>query len=65
MHWGHYHSDVEKIDFIDFHLAGTGTVDFKNPDEIYHIPLCSRNFIRAVVPTSIAVRQHSESPWAK
>ena len=36
--------NIEKIDLIDFHLAGPGTVIFKNPEENYHIPLCSRNF---------------------
>jgi len=44
MHWGHYHNNIETIDLIDFHFAGQGTVVFKNPEENYHIPLCSRNF---------------------
>ncbi len=48
MHWGHYHKNIETIDLIDFHFAGQGTVVFKNPEENYHIPLCSRNFSSAV-----------------
>ena len=56
MHWGHYHKNIEKIDLIDFHLAGPGTVIFKNPEENYHIPLCSRNFASATFANKNSIK---------
>ncbi len=44
MHWGHYHADVEEIPFVDFHLAGKGTLAFRHGVKARHIPFCSRNF---------------------
>lgn len=45
MHWGWHHVNVEPIPFIEFHLAGKGTLSLKQPTDIPHIPMCSRNFL--------------------
>jgi hypothetical protein len=45
MHWGWFKKNEVDISFIDFHLAGEGTLSFKNPDKNYIINLCNRNFI--------------------
>lgn len=44
MHWGHYHAEIDEMDYVDFHLAGKGTISFKQGISVRHIPLCSRNF---------------------
>src|SRR5207302_2496455 len=45
MHWGHYTEDIPSLHWVDFHLAAPGTVQFRNPREVRHIPLSSRNFL--------------------
>lgn len=45
MHWGRYHEDVSDPLFVDFHLAGRGTVSFSDPSTVTRFDLCSRNFI--------------------
>ncbi len=44
MHWGWFHKDEKDVPYIDFHLAGKGTLFFKNNNS-YVINLCNRNFI--------------------
>lgn len=44
MHWGHYHPEIGEIAYVDFHLAGEGTISFKQGVKARRIPLCSRNF---------------------
>ncbi|MHB8470246.1 MAG: glycosyltransferase [Gaiellaceae bacterium] len=45
MHWGHYADDVPALEWVDFHLAAPGTVRFRHPERVRHIPLASRNFL--------------------
>jgi hypothetical protein len=45
MHWGHYTDNVGNVPFIDFHLAGPGTVNFLPNIKAKIISLSSRNFI--------------------
>jgi glycosyltransferase involved in cell wall biosynthesis len=47
MHWGSYHDEVDEIPYVDFHLAGQGTLRFKQGVKARLIPLCSRNFTPA------------------
>ena len=45
MHWGWFHENHKDIPYIDFHLAGKGTLSFKNKNNNYIFDLCNRNFI--------------------
>ena len=45
MHWGWYHENHKDIPFIDFHLAGKGTLSFKNKENNKVLDFCNRNFI--------------------
>ena len=45
MHWGWYRPNTSDIPFIDFHLAGRGTLNFKNEKKHIRYNFCSRNFI--------------------
>lgn len=45
MHWGWYHKDHKDIPLIDFHLAGKGTLNFKNTKSNLIMNFCNRNFI--------------------
>jgi glycosyltransferase involved in cell wall biosynthesis len=57
MHWGHFHTDVDLVPFVDFHLAGEGTLTFKKGVQVRRIPLCSRNFIAGCFHDTPAVKQ--------
>jgi glycosyltransferase involved in cell wall biosynthesis len=45
MHWGWYHDNQDPVPYIDFHLAGDGTVSFTEELEEPRYTYCSRNFI--------------------
>jgi glycosyltransferase involved in cell wall biosynthesis len=45
MHWGYHHKNQSPIPYIDFHLAGKGTVSFANNVTTPTYEYCSRNFI--------------------
>lgn len=45
MHWGWYHENQGPVPYIDFHLAGEGTVSFREDIEAPRYTYCSRNFI--------------------
>lgn len=47
MHWGHYDPSVGDLPNVDFHLAGRGTILFREGVKARHIQLCSRNFTPA------------------
>jgi glycosyltransferase involved in cell wall biosynthesis len=44
IHWGHYHPEIGEMAYVDFHLAGEGTISLKPGVQARRIPLCSRNF---------------------
>ena len=45
MHWGWYHENQKSVPYIDFHLAGEGTVSFRENMDTPRYTYCSRNFI--------------------
>lgn len=45
MHWGWFHENHKDIPYIDFHLAGKGTLNFINENNNYIVNFCNRNFI--------------------
>lgn len=47
MHWGHYHSNADIVPYVDFHMAGEGTLKFRKDisDKVSVLHLCSRNFV--------------------
>ncbi|WP_338729857.1 hypothetical protein [Haladaptatus sp. DJG-WS-42] len=45
MHWGHFAEDVGPTPFVDFHLAGQGTVSFTDEVDVPVLNYCSRNFV--------------------
>lgn len=45
MHFGWYQHDQPTYDFVDFYMAGKGTVSWKEGSDPFHIPMNSRNFI--------------------
>lgn len=47
MHWGHFSGETLPLPDILFHLAGPGTLRFREPRGEIILPFCSRNFIPA------------------
>jgi glycosyltransferase involved in cell wall biosynthesis len=45
MHWGWFHENHKDVPYIDFHLAGKGTLSFKNKSNNKILDFCNRNFI--------------------
>jgi glycosyltransferase involved in cell wall biosynthesis len=45
LHWGHFASGVERLPWVEFHLAGRGTLRLAPGNDTPHIPLASRNFL--------------------
>ena len=45
MHWGWSHENHKDIPYIDFHLAGRGTLSFQNKKNNKILNFCNRNFI--------------------
>ena len=45
VHWGFYHENVTTENWVDFHMAAKGTVNFD--DTTFTIPLSSANFINS------------------
>lgn len=58
MHWGHFYSSIGDIPYVDFHLAGKGTVIFNEGIKAAVIPLSSRNFI-----PSCFYNKHNNKCW--
>jgi len=48
MHWGWYGKNQNDINYIDLHLAGTGTLNFLNKKNNKIVNFCNRNFIDKV-----------------
>ena len=44
IHFGFHHKQFPTLPYADFYMSGPGTVEFANPDEIFHIPFNSRSF---------------------
>ena len=51
--WGWYRPNTSDIPFIDFHLAGRGTLIFKNEKKHIRYNFCSRNFIQKYLKKEI------------
>ena len=47
VHWGNFQSGVVSPWWVDFHLAGEGTVEFADLGAAERLTLCSRNFTPA------------------
>mgnify|MGYP000921093176 FL=1 len=45
MLWGWFHENHKDVPYIDFHLAGKGTLSFKNKSNNKILDFCNRNFI--------------------
>ncbi len=57
VHWGFFHKNVISEQWVDFHLAAKGTVNF--PDNIFVIPLSSANFVNS----SFYFDKNAEKYW--
>ncbi|MGE0171434.1 MAG: hypothetical protein AB7T49_01555 [Oligoflexales bacterium] len=56
LHWGRYHKNVKVADWVDFNMAGPGTVTFVT--DTFFIPLCSRNFLPNIFTPERKVKRY-------